>query len=148
MSFLKRLLGSSEPTRDVTGLPHPDQMPIADVWSELVDWVPSAQGGKLIGQLKKGQYAKTYAWLRPPTACPMAQSAIRSLVDYYRNPGEPFDNMVFVYQAESDEKFSTPTDDTWRAMEGLAVLIGVDITCFYRPEPGAEFVKAQITLNR
>lgn len=141
MSLLKNLFGG-KPTD--AQLPV-DEMPYPEVWAEFQRIVPYRDGKMFISVLQQPEYAEALTWLEADTECPMAKGFARAVVDYFRSPKGDLTELVMVYQAESVDNWSTPPESSLKAVGQIVQITGLKAIVFYRPTPGAEHVKIEIT---
>lgn len=139
MSLFKRLF-ASKPTR-----PPVDEMPYELVWEEFTQIVPYRDGKMFVEVLGQPEYERALNWLSPGTECPMAKSFARAAVDYFRNPEGDLTELVMVYQAESEDNWSTPPESSLEAVGQIAEITGLKAIVFFKPTPDAEHTKIEIT---
>lgn len=137
MSIFKKLFGK-------TAQIPVNEMTYDAVWDEFKRTVPYRDGIMMITVLEQPDHADAYNWLKPGTTCPMAKSFARSIVDYFRNPqGDP-DEFGIVYQAESDENWSTPPESSLKGVADMVGITGIMAKVLYRETPGGEWKKIEI----
>jgi hypothetical protein len=146
IELLKRLLGDTA-ERDERD---PDEMPISEVWDELVRTVRPPGEPKIIKTLSSPDFAHVRSWLEPPTACPMAKAALRSLVGLQRSrQWSELGELNLVYIGESDQDLEPP-QESMEGVGGLCRILNINGTIYWPVEFGSteNYNKVDITLNR
>lgn len=127
----------------------PSSMAIEEVWQEFCQTVQPPRQRLLIRTLERPEFATALKWLRPPTACPMAQGTMRAFVDLQRsNNWKELDNLALVYQGDTKDNIQPP-QESLDAIANLCVILQIPATVFYKTgtEKDAEFAKIMITLG-
>src|SRR3569623_502040 len=142
-NFIKKLFSSSAPAarRD------PADMTIDDVWNEFLSTVRPPSQPRMIETLDAPAYLHVMEWLKPPTKCPMAQAALRALVDCQRTQQwNRLSKLAFVYQSD-DKNSLEPPQASVEAVGGLCQLLGAKGVVYWPDGSGKpdSYTKVDIT---